>query len=1043
MHNPAPLSLQSLRRIDDVCTRFEALASSGDLQIEPWLEGFDGVQRERLLFELVILDIELRQSRGLQPREADYLHFANPADVDQARAAFRQTMERLSADELIAVRSRRYHFINQIGEGGIGSVWRVYDTHTRRPLAIKLLHDRFRNDPAANQRLRREALLTGTLQHPGVPPVYDSGMLADQRTFFAMKLVEGETFMNLLGRDTDADQASHHIGIFEQIAQTIAYAHSQGVIHRDLKPQNVMVGQFGEVQVMDWGMAKRIDSNAADFDFAVADPGTQSSASPSKDDTVSRSLDSSLNLHGTVQRADEEGDDEQVFLTSAGEVLGTPRYMPPEQARGEIARLDARCDVFSLGAILFEILTHRQIYSGDTVTDVLSRAARGDLGDSIQQLQSPGIDAELREICLHCLQVDPEERPASAGVIADSISKYSGRVQQRLKEVEIERSAAVVRLQEEKKRRRVFVLMSSLVAAVLVAGVVGVATQWFAAESAHDLAVKAQGEAETANTKSLASLELADQRFRQAQHVVDDFLTEVSSPDGDLARTPGTKQLQRELLAKARDYYEQFLKEAQNDPSLQYQSANALARLGKIAQTIEPASEEVIRLFELAASRYQVLMENASSNPDYRRKLAECLASKGNGHAARSEFDPAITSFESAIAQLEPLIAEHENDDDALLLAKTNYNLAEAHVKKRENATATDYYLAGLQESDRLLQTHGDDPRFLFQIGLVYSGAGVHDGFRLRNWKEGLKKIEYAVSLWEHCNEIDPEFHVYQNALAVGLNNVGLALHMNRRREESLAAFNRAAGIREKLVRENPSIPQYAGELAATYTNLGTRNAFADEKELSAQYYQKAIDTLNALAFQHPSLFEYSNQYIGVLGALANLNPHHQRADNAIIELIKIRRQMLSVRPDSASFSAELALLLCLQSEHPNDECVRLTEAITDDGKYNAKLRAIRALVLYRSGDYGAARVLVESIPEKERSDLVAVVDTLVTWKTSSDAARSKMEAVSAALATQQYPEFDVVRLLTEAQALADNQTLDKLEAKTTLTGAGGADLDR
>lgn len=155
----------------------------------------------------------------------------------------------------------RYRIDGEIARGGMGAILKGRDTDLGRDLAIKVLLDSHKDKPEIVQRFVEEAQIGGQLQHPGIAPIYELGQFADKRPFFAMKLVKGETLSKLLSdrQDTTEDRGKL-IGIFEQICQTMAYAHSRGVIHRDLKPANIMVGAFGEVQVMDWGLAKVLAS---------------------------------------------------------------------------------------------------------------------------------------------------------------------------------------------------------------------------------------------------------------------------------------------------------------------------------------------------------------------------------------------------------------------------------------------------------------------------------------------------------------------------------------------------------------------------------------------------------------------------------------------------------------------------------------------------------------------------------------------------------------------------------------------------------------
>src|SRR5262245_24263547 len=150
----------------------------------------------------------------------------------------------------------RYEVLEEIAHGGMGAIFRVRDPDLGRTLAMKVLLDQHGQRPDLARRFLEEAQIGGQLQHPGLVPVHELGRLPDQRPFFTMKLVKGRTLAELLKeRSSPADDLPRLLGIFEQVCQTVAYTHSRGVVHRDLKPQNVMVGAFGEVQVMDWGLA--------------------------------------------------------------------------------------------------------------------------------------------------------------------------------------------------------------------------------------------------------------------------------------------------------------------------------------------------------------------------------------------------------------------------------------------------------------------------------------------------------------------------------------------------------------------------------------------------------------------------------------------------------------------------------------------------------------------------------------------------------------------------------------------------------------------
>ena len=274
--------------------------------------------------------------------------------------------------------------------------------------------------------------------------VYELGEFPGDRRYFTMKLVKGRTLAALLEeRPGPGHELPRFLKIFEQVCQTVAYAHSRRVIHRDLKPLNIMVGAFGEVQVMDWGLAKVMGESAE-----PAGPAREAAPGATNIRTDPRAGPGLASQHG----------------------WGTLEYMPPEQARGEVDRLDAPCDVFALGAILCKILTGQPPYVGRGVEALRLQAMMADLADAFARLDACGAEPELIRLARHCLAPQPEDRPADAGAVATAVTAYLAGVQERLKEAEMARAAALVRAAEERKRRRLAVALAAAVLVLVVAG---------------------------------------------------------------------------------------------------------------------------------------------------------------------------------------------------------------------------------------------------------------------------------------------------------------------------------------------------------------------------------------------------------------------------------------------------------------------------------------------------------------------------------------------------------------------------------------------
>ncbi len=337
----------------------------------------------------------------------------------------------------------RYRLDGEIARGGMGAILKGRDVDLGRDLAIKVLLDSHKDQPEVVERFIEEAQIGGQLQHPGIVPVYELGQFSDQRPFFSMKLVKGQTLASLLSKRKDPEEdRAKLLGIFEQVCQTMAYAHSKGVIHRDLKPSNIMVGAFGEVQVMDWGLAKVLSEGG------VADE--------------KKSLQKQQNV-SVIQTRRSLGSETPLGVgseTQMGSVLGTPAYMPPEQALGEVDRLDERADVFGLGGMLCEILTAKPPYTGEDGAEVYRKASRGKLAECFDRLDQSGADADLIDLNKSMLAAEPDDRPDDASVVSEEISKYLNSVQDRLKEAELDKARS-----DGKRKMYIAVIVLSLIIA--------------------------------------------------------------------------------------------------------------------------------------------------------------------------------------------------------------------------------------------------------------------------------------------------------------------------------------------------------------------------------------------------------------------------------------------------------------------------------------------------------------------------------------------------------------------------------------------------
>jgi eukaryotic-like serine/threonine-protein kinase len=285
----------------------------------------------------------------------------------------------------------RYGVRKLLGSGGVGEVHLCHDHQIGREVALKMLHRSGEGSTGTDARARfvREARVQGQLEHPAIVPVYDLGLAPDGVEFFTMKRVAGRTLQEILRDLRQGDPAAikayplhKRLGIFRQICLAADYAHARGVVHRDLKPSNVMVGHFGEVHVLDWGLAKVLDDQ------------------------------------GPIRAGVADGAE-----TMAGQVLGTPGYMAPEQLMAH-PEVNTKADVYALGAILFEVLTLERLHEGSSSSEIIRSTQIGAEARPSLRMPDRDVPPELEALCVHATTLDPDHRQLSARDLAEGVERY-------------------------------------------------------------------------------------------------------------------------------------------------------------------------------------------------------------------------------------------------------------------------------------------------------------------------------------------------------------------------------------------------------------------------------------------------------------------------------------------------------------------------------------------------------------------------------------------------------------------------------------------
>jgi WD40 repeat protein/serine/threonine protein kinase len=374
----------------------------------------------------------------------------------------------------------RYRVLRPHARGGLGEVFIALDCELHREVALKEINAVHADDSVSRGRFLQEAEITGNLEHPGIVPVYGLGRYADGRPFYAMRLIQGETLKDAIHKFHDAQAAGRDPGArslalralltrFIAVCNAVAYAHDRGVLHRDLKPSNILLGKYGETLVVDWGLAKAIGR-------AEGSGGREVTLQP---------------------RSSEE-----LAATQIGAALGTPAYMSPEQAAGQVDKLGPASDVYSLGATLYTLLTGRPPVTGRGMGEVLHKAQQGDWPPP--RLVKRDVDEALDAVCRKALALRPAERYATPLALAADVEQWLAG-----EPVSAWREPRRVRLRRWLARRRT--LVTSAAATVLV-GVIGLAVSLVLMAAANERERQARKTAEDNEKIADDQRRLAEQR---------------------------------------------------------------------------------------------------------------------------------------------------------------------------------------------------------------------------------------------------------------------------------------------------------------------------------------------------------------------------------------------------------------------------------------------------------------------------------------------------------------------------------------------------
>jgi serine/threonine-protein kinase len=734
---------------------------------------------------------------------------------------------------------QRFLVLRPHARGGLGAVFVALDSELNREVALKQILDGHADDPNSRQRFVMEAEITGGLEHPGIVPVYGLGTYKDGRPYYAMRFIRGDSLKEAIERFHAEARASRDAGRrslglrkllrrFLDVCNAIEYAHSRGVLHRDIKPGNVIVGKHGETLVVDWGLAKPL---------GWADPRADERA---------------------LVPSSSSGSAE----TLPGSALGTPGYMSPEQAGGDLDRLGPRSDVYSLGATLYCVLTGKAPFEGDDVGEVLRKVQKGEFPRPRQVAAK--VDRAIEAVCLKAMATSPEDRYPSCRALAEDVERWIAD-----EPVSAYREPLATRATRWGRRHRTAAVSVGL---LLVTAVVALSAGAF-------LINRERSKAEA--------------NFRRARAAVDRYFTTVS--ESRLLNVPGLQPLRKELLDAAEEYYRDFLRERGDDPSVRADAASASFRVGWISAQIG-RPDEALGPLRTATALYRQLARDRPEVAEYRRLEAMGHGALGLILAGLGQIDEALRAHREALALREGLARDEPADVVARSdVSRSHRNIGDVHrqVGKVDEALSEWGQALAIGQAlllspmpardDRVSLTGRSNPSAIVRedlAGLQLDRASV--------LRERGRKDEAGAALREARELFDELLRERPDDLAIRARRGGLdadeaRLLLDRGRfEEAARSYRAGATIYEGLVAANPKVTNFRFALAEIETQLSWPLGQLGREAEAESHLRRGIELAEGLLAEDPGSASYQGQLAYALTQTGNLLLKQGRAPEAV-----------------------------------------------------------------------------------------------------------------------------------------------------------------
>jgi tetratricopeptide (TPR) repeat protein len=793
-----------------------------------------------------------------------------------------------------------YEILGELGRGGMGVVYKAWQKGLDRTVALKMVLTAAHATAAELTRFRTEGQAVARLQHPNIVQIYEVG---EQQNcpYFSLEYVDGGSLDRKIAKEPlTAVQAARMVQI---LAEAMDCAHRRGIIHRDLKPANVLLTADGSPKITDFGLAKRFE--------------------------------------------------EDVGQTRTGAIMGTPSYMAPEQAEGKTHELGPPADIYSLGAILYDLVTGRPPFRGESVLDTLSQVKSLEpVPPSRLQTTLP---RDLETICLKCLRKEPAKRYATAADLAEDLRRFLDGEPIKARPTPLWELA----VKWTNRHRAAAALIAVSVVALLGLGAGGVAyaqveqrrrieadtlraeadeqariarEQRDAAETAKKEAVKQEGiakqerdAAETAKKEAIKQEGIAKQErdkadlerlraagnFRQAQEAVNELLTRVGQER--LANEPRMELVRRDLLEKALRFHQRFLQTDSSNPEVRWETGQAYVRVGAIHEMLGQLDKAEIA-YNDAIAVLEKLVKEPKAKPDYRLTLGEAynnlslvLQAEG-GRAVDAE-----QAFQRAFEIRQDLVKRHKDVPAYKYDLAGSYNtrgillVARGKLPEAKDATAEAVKLftelsTGQSGEDKYKQ---ELARARINLATLFQVLG----------KPSETEKEYRLALVPLRELVDksPEVREYRQELGRAYLNLAIFLHLKKLYPEARKEYDQAVKLFTDLARNYPTVPDYVQLLGMCENSIGDLLWKTGKNRDAELVWREAADRFAHLARRYPGVPAYPQEQANTiqnLGIMHSVTNQHKKAAEAFGSALTLRQKLADDYPDAPRYRLELAATL-------------------------------------------------------------------------------------------------------------------------------------